>query len=151
MFFDLEELVEGTVLSTTSAPEHCTVCYMCSSRALSSPLVPPMQKTSECPLFTPFSAEHCALCQHLHQSTVLSTTSASEHCPLCYMCSSRAQCLLLAPSIQKTSECPLSTSFAVECCLLHYMCTVVLCSLLHLHWSTVLSATHVDTEHCSPH
>src|SRR6266403_711066 len=48
----------------------------------------------------------------LQWSTVPSTVP--EHCPLHSMCSSRAQCPSLAPSFQKTSECPLFTSFALE-------------------------------------
>ena len=55
-----------------------------------------------CPLH--YSAPECCPLCHI----------ALGHCPLHYMCSSRAQCPSLAPSIQKILECPLFTSFALE-------------------------------------
>src|SRR5882762_10808800 len=73
---------------------------------------------------------------HVHCGPMLFATSALEHCALCYTCRHRALFSSLGHPMQKTSECLHSTLFVVE----HYG-SGALCSLLYLHWSTVLPVT----------
>src|SRR6267378_1913500 len=98
---------------------HCPLHYMCSSRA-------------QCPITSSFISKNVGVSAFsllLQWSTVPSTVP--EHCPLHSMCSSRAQCPSLAPSFQKTSECPLFHSFCSGALSTPLQCTRVLSSLPH--------------------